>query len=117
MDDQAAIGLDFYGQPVDVRVLKLDGQELWSGRIDDALLTRGQRISHAYDMHGLGVIDNYGTTYLDRTQCEALMDEIEFISTVSTDEPLLEALRVVYRAAEACIRVATRDASLVIIGN
>jgi hypothetical protein len=71
--------------------------------VPERLFARAQCMARAYELHVLPTIDIYTRTRLNRPQCEALLDEINFIAMVSNDELLLEHLGRVQRLVSACV--------------
>ena len=55
----------------------------------ERLFARCQHLAQAYSLHLLPSINYYETTSLDRTQCQTLVEELEFIQFVVND-PLIE---------------------------
>ncbi|HEY8562081.1 MAG TPA: hypothetical protein VIL74_17035 [Pyrinomonadaceae bacterium] len=71
--------------------IKRNGAEFEnSAEMPERLFVRCQCLAQAYSLHLLSSINYYETTSLDRTQCQTLVEELEFIQFVVND-PLLES--------------------------
>jgi len=81
--------------------------------VPERLFTRAQCMARAYELHLLPTIDIYSQTRLNRPQCETLLDEIDFIATVSNDELLREHLSHAQRVISACLGAPQRELFIV----
>ena len=85
------------------------GDPISAVAVPERLFARAQSVARAYEPHVLPTIDIYTRTRLNRPQCETLLDEINFIATVSNDELLLEHLARVQRLVSACVAAPQRE--------
>jgi hypothetical protein len=91
-------------------VVQLDyGDSTCAVVMPERLFARAQCIARDYELHLLPIIDIYSRTRLNRPQCDTLLDEINFIATVSTDDLLREYLGRVQSLVSACVRVPQRE--------
>ena len=70
--------------------IKRNGEELENpAKMPERVFARCQHLAQAYSLHLLSSINYYESTSLDPTQCQTLVEELEFIQLVVND-PLLE---------------------------
>lgn len=89
------------------------GQEIeWVTSLPEPLFVRAQAIASGYDLHLLPNIDRYEETRLNQTQCETLVEELEFILTVINDKLLASIIR---PFIETLLRVARSPEGLEVV--
>lgn len=70
-------------------VIKRKGAEFEKlAEMPERLFARCQHLAQAYSLHLLPSINHYQSTSLDRTQCQTLVEELEFIQFVVNDSLL-----------------------------
>src|SRR5262249_41654594 len=71
--------------------------------VPERLFARAQVIASASNLHLLPTIDIYRSTQLNGPQCEAMLEEIAFVASVSTDDLLREQLARMQQLVRACV--------------
>lgn len=100
---------------VSVGVAVGDAEVDWKGHIAGSLFHRAQLIGKAYDLHVLPGIEVYDETHLTKAQCQAMVDEIEFVIEVVNDPLLRTSVKPLHDASLECSR-SPFDARLIVSG-
>jgi hypothetical protein len=84
------LGKSYSGdEPVCFGIRQNGSDTQWLAEMPENLFVRCQLIARAYSLHLLPSINYNESISLDRTQCQGLIEELEFIQFVVND-PLLE---------------------------
>ena len=86
--------------------IKLHGKDVeWLADMPERLFNRCQSIAHAYSLHLLPNINYYQPTRLSKSQCQTLVEELEFIQSVVKDPLLENYLPGLKESVLRCVRV------------
>lgn len=91
-----------------------DDDALW---ISDRLFQRLTYIARAYELHALPLLDDPEPVVLNRPRCEAVVDEIEFVSGLLDDPLIIELARSLTDYLVARLRRATWDGTVTVEGD
>ena len=104
--DDGVVGV-FEVSPTDV-------DALW---ISDRLFQRLTYIARAYELHALPLLDDLEPVVLNRPQCEAVVDEIEFVAGLLDDPLIMELAQSLTDYLVVRLHRATWDGTVTVEGD